>query len=133
MANQAGRNGVSQKNYYASYPSKAASNKAKRRAKHEKNHPNDVKGLGSVEHSKAKPKEVSGWITEGMDSLLTPRQTTPIAVKTPSGKKEVRIPDCAENLKDMTNADRKVFAELYARVRKLHNHDASYGKPKSAK
>jgi len=137
MANQAGRNGVSQKNYYASYPSKAAANKAKRREKHLKNHPNDVKCLkeipNSSEYNKAKPQEVSGWLTAGMDSQLTPRQVTPITTKTPSGNKETRIPDCACHLKDMNKADRKKFAEMYARVRKLHQHDASYGKPKSAK
>jgi len=130
MAGRKGRDGLSQKNYYAAYETKAAKNRARRLAKHQKNHPNDTQG-GNTSYRKSTPKDISGWLTASVDSILTPVQKTPITTKTPSGKRETSIPECAERLKDMTKADRKVFAELYARMRKVHAHADSYGKPTS--
>lgn len=129
MAGRSGRNGDAQKGYYAGYASKAVSNRKVRQERHNKNHPNDSQG-GSSSYRKTTPKEVSGWLTARVDSLLTPVQLNPITVKDSNGKKETRIPDCAEHLKDMNKADRKNFAQLYARMRKLHKHNDSYGKPK---
>lgn len=130
MAGRKGRDGVSQKNYFASYATKASKNRAKRLAKHQKNHPNDLQG-GGTEYRKSTPKEISGWLTASVDSLLTPVQKTPITTKTASGKRETFIPECAEHLKDMTKADRKIFAELYARMRKVQAHADSFGNPKA--
>lgn len=132
MAGKTGRNGNAQKNYYASYPSKAAKNRKKRLERHQKNHPNDKQG-GSTAYRLKKPENVSGWLTAKMDSLLTPVQTTPITIKREDGKTETFIPDCAENLKDMTKAERKLFAQLYARARKVHSHATMYGKKKKPK
>jgi hypothetical protein len=110
MAGRAGRNGVAQKNYYAAYPSKAAKNRAAKLERHQKRHPNDKQG-GGTSYRKSPPKEVSGWLTEGVDFILTPA--------------------CAENLKEMSNSDRKKFAELYARVRRIQAHNDAYGKVKT--
>lgn len=132
MAGKTGRNGNAQKNYYGSYPAKAAKNRKKRLERHQKNHPNDKQG-GSTAYRLKKPENVSGWLTTKMDQLLTPVQTTPITIKRDDGKKETIIPECAESLKDMTKAERKRFASLYARARKVHSHNASFGNGKKRK
>ena len=132
MAGKTGRNGNAQKNYYGSYPAKAANNRKKRLERHQKNHPNDKQG-GSTSYRLKKPENVSGWLTAEMDQLLTPVQTTPITIKRDDGKKETIIPECAENLKDMTKAERKRFASLYARARKVHSHNANFGNSKKRK
>lgn len=127
MANQKGRDGNAQKNYYAAYQNKAEKQRKARLERHMKRHPNDKQG-GSTAYRKMTPKEVSGWLTAQMDSLLTPVQTTPITVKDENGKKKTIIPECAESLKEMSKADRKRFAPLYARMRRVHNHATMYGK-----
>jgi hypothetical protein len=130
MAGRAGRNGVAQKNYYAAYQSKAAKNRAAKLERHQKRHPNDKQG-GGTSYRKSSPKEVSGWLTAGVDFILTPRQTTPLTTKGSNGKKESGIPACAESLKEMSNSDRKKFAKLYARVRRIQAHNDAYGKAKT--
>lgn len=130
MAGKSGRNGNAQKNYYSSYPNKAAKNRKSRLERHQKNHPNDTQG-GSTNYRKKTPENVSGWLTPQMDNKLTPSQITPVTVKDErSGRKKEVIPECAEHLKNMTKAERKKFSEIYARVRKVHKHEDSYGKSK---
>lgn len=127
MAGRTGRNGNAQKNYYAAYKSKAEKNRKARLERHQKRHPNDKQG-GSTTYRKVTPKDVSGWLTPKMDSLLTPTQTTPIVDKK---TKQEFIPECAQPLREMSKAERKQFAKLYARVRKIHNHPKSKTKSKT--
>lgn len=129
MAGKTGRNGNAQKNYYGSYPSKAAKNRKARLERHSKRHPNDKQG-GSTAYRLKKPENVSGWLTPEMDDKLTPVQTTPITVTREDGRKETIIPECAESLKNMTKSERKRFAQLYARARKVQSHATMYGKTK---
>lgn len=113
--------GNSKKSYYDAYKTRAAKQRQKRLERHQKAHPNDKQG-GSTSYRRKTPLNESGWLTAQMDSKLTPSQLTPITLKDENGKRQQMIPECAEHLKDMTKAERKKFAQLYSRVRKLHNH-----------
>jgi hypothetical protein len=130
MAGSAGRNGVSQKAYYAAYKGRAESNRKARQEKHMKKHPNDAQS-GSNGYRKSAPQVVSGWLTVKMSSLLTPVQVSPATTKSKGGATHTGIPECAGQLKEMKNGERKTFAQLYARIRKLHQHNSNYGTPKS--
>lgn len=121
MAGRTGRNGVAQKSYYSNYSNKASKNRKERLQKHQKAHPNDKQG-GSTSYRKKTPENVSGWLTPRMDYSLTPVQLTPgVDKKT----KEEFTQVAAQSLHSMTKAERKKFAKMYARVRKLHNHPKS--------
>jgi len=119
----------SQKQYFNAYPSKASKNREKRAEKHSKQHPNDNQ-KGSTSYRRKAPQSESGWLTAKMDAELTPKQTTPISDKK---SKEAFIPDCAQHLKDMFPKERKQFAELYSKMKRVHNA-AQYenGKKKKA-
>lgn len=132
MAGKTGRNGNAQKNYYGAYPAKAEKNRKARQERHQKRHPNDKQKV-VTRYRKVKPENISGWLTPKMDDLLTPVQTTPITVTHKDGRKETLIPECAESLKNMTKAERKRFAALYARARKVQSHATMYGKKKGKK
>ena len=132
MAGKSGRNGNAQKNYYNSYASKAEKNRKARLERHRKNHPNDQQG-GSTKYRRKTPVEPSGWLTADVNDRLYPTQTSTVTVKTAYGKKEEVVPEVAKHLKEMTKAEAKRFAKMYARVRKLHKHAALFGKKKKPK
>lgn len=130
MANQKGRgHKASKKAYYERYKTRAEKQRKLRQERHAKKHPND-KQNGSSAYRKQKPENTSGWLTPSMDGKLTPVQITEIKDKE---TKKLVIPECAERLRDMSESDRKRFASLYARVRRLHNHASMYGKKKKGK
>ena len=117
----------SNKNYFNNYPTKAAKNRQRRLEKHQKRHPNDKQG-GSTSYRRKTPQNESGWLTAEMDSELTPKQVTPIVDKK---SKEEFIPECAKSLRDMTKAERKEFAQIYSKIRKLHKQPKAKTKSKS--
>lgn len=127
MANQKGRkHKASKKAYYERYKGIAEKNRRLRQERHAKKHPNDKQGVGSTGNRRTKPENETGWLTASMDSTLTPSQLTPIKDKE---TKKLVVPECAEPLREMRKSERKKFAQIYARVRKLHKHP----KPKAKK
>lgn len=126
MANQKGRkHKASKKAYYERYKGIAEKNRKLRQERHAKKHPNDKQGV-KTGNRRTKPVNESGWLTSSMDSTLTPVQLTPIKDKE---TKKLVVPECAEHLRDMRKSERKKFAPIYARLRRLHRES----KPKAQK
>lgn len=59
------RKSPSETNYFATYKTKAAKNRAKRLARHMKNHPNDSQAKNAgTEYRRKTPQKRGGWLTK---------------------------------------------------------------------